>query len=77
MFATYLAFVPESLASGQAIKVAPLSLKIIKGYTKTQCVLFTLLAAADVDLSAPDAMELLKPLFPVLDYAWLLPAHVP
>ncbi|CAK9030752.1 Uncharacterized protein SCF082_LOCUS19333 [Durusdinium trenchii] len=59
-----------------AIKVAPLSLKIIKGYTKTQCVLFTLLAAADVDLSAPDAMELLKPLFPVLDYAWLLPAHV-
>ena len=55
----------------------PLSLRIIKGYTKTQCVLFVLLSAADVDLAAADSMEVLRPLFPILDFAWLLPVHAP
>lgn len=38
--------------------------------------LFSLLSAADVDLNNPDAMEILRPLFPVLDRAWLVPIHV-
>jgi hypothetical protein len=63
--------------AGQTVKVDLLSLRIIKGYTKTQCVLFTMLSAADVDLSSPDAMDILRPLFPILDFAWLLPAKVP
>lgn len=65
-----------SHCAGQQVKVDLLSLRIIKGYTKTQCVLFTMLSAADVGLSSPDAMDILRPLFPILDDAWLLPAKV-
>ena len=38
----------------------PLSVKIVKGFTKTQCVLFNLLSCADVDLNSAEAMEILK-----------------
>ena len=38
--------------------------------------LFSLLSAADVDLNNADAMEVLRPLFPILDRAWLVPVHV-
>ena len=59
------------------MKLEPLSLKIVKGFTKMQCVMFNLLACADLDLSSPDAMEKLKPLFPVLDRGWMIPVHAP
>lgn len=57
------------------MQVKELSLRIVKGYTKIQAILFTLLSCSDVDLTNPEAMEMLKPLFPVLDRAWLVPVH--
>lgn len=66
----------QSCAAGASLQVKELSLKIVKGYTKIQAILFTLLSCTDVDLSAPDSMEILKPLYPVLDRAWLVPVHV-
>ena len=65
------------LMPGSSLQLSPLSVKIVKGFTKTQCVLFTLLSCADVDLQSADAMDILKPLFHVLDKAWLIPVHVP
>ena len=64
------------LLAGSKVDVMPLSVKIVKGFTKTQCVLFNLLSCADVDLNSADAMEILKPFFHVLDKAWLVPVHV-
>ena len=55
--------------------IEPLTVKIIKGFTKTQSLLFTLLACADVDLQNSDSMDILRPLFHVLDKAWLVPCH--
>ena len=55
----------------------PFKLKIVKGFTKVQCIIFNLLAAADTDLSQDNAMDVLKPLFGVLDRAWMIPVHVP
>lgn len=51
-------------------------LKIVKGYTKVQGILFTLNCCADIDLASSDAMEILEPMFPVLDHGWLVPVHV-
>ena len=36
-----------------------------------------LLAASELDLSDPQSAQLLQPLFPVLDKAWMIPVHVP
>lgn len=65
------------MMAGASLTAKPLSIKIVKGFTKTQCVLFNLLSCADVDLSSADAMEILKPLYHILDKAWLVPVHVP
>ena len=63
-------------AKGASINVEELSLTIVKGYTKIQAVMFTLIAAADLDLGSAETMEMLKPIYHVLDRAWLVPVHV-
>ena len=62
--------------AGAQMKPGPLSLKIVKGFTKMPCAMFNLLASADLDLSSPDAMEKLI-LVPVLDRGWMIPVHAP
>lgn len=58
------------------MEVEPCSVSVIKGYTKLSCVVFGLLAASDFDLSNDDHWKQLEPMFPFLDRAWLIPAHV-
>lgn len=48
----------------------------VKGWTRSTVVATFLLAASELDLSEPKNQEILKPLFKVLDKAWLLPCHV-
>lgn len=50
--------------------------EIIKGWTRSTVVATILAAAGEVDLADPNGIELLKPLFPVLDKCWLVPVHV-
>ena len=54
-----------------------MSVDVVKGFTKMQCLMFTLLSAADLDLNQPETMKLLEPLYPVLDKAWMIPCHAP
>jgi hypothetical protein len=51
-------------------------LRIVKGYTRSSCVMLVALAAAEMDLSSPDCWALFEPLHPLLDFAWLVPAQV-
>ena len=54
----------------------PGEVEIIKGWTRSTVVATILAAAAEIDLTDSNGIELLKPLFPVLDKCWLLPVHV-
>lgn len=56
--------------------VEPQSIDIIKGWTRATCVATILIAASEIDLTDPAGIELLKPLYPVLDRVWLVPVHV-
>ena len=59
------------------LKVDLLSIEIVKGFTKIQCIMFVLMACSDIAFSDEDsgAAEILKPLRQVLDKAWLIPVH--
>lgn len=57
------------------LKVNPLSIEIVKGFTKIQCIMFVLMASSDHVITDSDSAELLKPLRQVLDKAWLIPVH--
>ena len=46
---------------------------IVKGWTRASVVATFLLAASELDLSEPGTAEKLKPLFKVLDRAWMIP----
>lgn len=63
--------------AGTKLTLESLQLKIVKGFTKVQCILFNLLAAADLDLDSADTMNQLQPMFPVLDRGWMVPVHAP
>ena len=58
------------------MSVDALSVQIVKGYTKVQCLLFGLVAATDFDVQNEEHWQQLEPLFPLLDKAWMVPAHV-
>ena len=48
-------------------------LHIIKGFTRLSCLLLVVVAAIELDLSHSDVWDVLLPLRPVLDAAWMLP----
>ena len=58
-------------------KCSEQSVDVIKGWTRASAVALFLLAAAELDLSDSSTAEKLKPLFPVLDRAWMIPCHAP
>ena len=66
-----------SCMKGQSVTVDALSVLIVKGYTKVQCLLFGLVAASEYDVHNEDHWKQLEPLVPLLDKAWMVPAHVP
>ena len=53
----------------------PLSVDVVKGWTRCSCVAFIALAVSDLDPSEEDVQAVLMPLHRVLDKAWLLPMH--
>ena len=55
--------------------LGPGSVDIVKGWTRSTAVATILIGASEVDVSDPAGLELLKPLFPVLDKVWLVPVH--
>lgn len=60
---------------GQKMEVKPLSIDIVKGFTKIQCVLFTMLLASDLDPATPEGQQQLEPFFAALDKSWLVPVR--
>ncbi|CAK9061090.1 Uncharacterized protein SCF082_LOCUS32063, partial [Durusdinium trenchii] len=60
---------------GQSAEITPLSIRIVKGYTKVQCIAFGLLLASDNDIT-PESEKVLEPFANLLDKGWLLPVHV-
>lgn len=60
--------------AGQQVDLKPLSVEIIKGFTKIQCILFALLVASDLDMS-PESQKQLEPFANMLDKAWMVPVH--
>lgn len=56
-------------------QLGPGSVDIVKGWTRSTAVATILIGASEVDVSDPAGLELLKPLFPVLDKVWLIPVH--
>eukprot|EP00435_Cladocopium_sp_Y103_P029455 s2934_g7.t1 len=52
------------------------SVEIIKGWTRATCVATILAAAAEVDLQDPAGIELLKPIYHILDKCWLVALDV-
>ncbi|CAK9091123.1 unnamed protein product [Durusdinium trenchii] len=53
----------------------PHSVDLVKGWTRASAVLVILIAASELDLTDPAAIEKLRPLFPVLDKCWTVPVH--
>jgi hypothetical protein len=54
------------------------SLNIVKGFTRLSVVaLMCITVMESVDLQDDSALDLLQPLFPVLDCAWEIPVTVP
>ena len=62
-------------ARGQKVEVKPLSIDIVKGFTKIQCILFTMLLASDLEPATPEGQQQLEPFFAALDKAWLVPVR--
>eukprot|EP00435_Cladocopium_sp_Y103_P016993 s1179_g4.t1 len=54
----------QMILAGKSMNLEPFSLEIVKGYTKSQCLLFVLMSASDTEVTAEN-MKLLEPLFPV------------
>ena len=44
----------------------------IKGFTRSSVIVTMLLAASEIDVNSDEGWEMLKPLFPFLDKAWML-----
>lgn len=58
--------------------LCPQSLHIVKGFTRISAVaLICITIMESVDLEEDNIMDLLLPLFPVLDHAWEIPLTVP
>lgn len=69
-------FGDQILETGQSAEITPLSIRIVKGYTKVQCIAFGLLLASDNDIT-PESEKVLEPFANILDKGWLLPVHAP
>ena len=69
-------FGDQVLETGQSAEIKPLSVRIVKGYTKVQCIAFGLLLASDNDIT-PESEKVLEPFANILDKGWLLPVHAP
>ncbi|CAK9048134.1 Uncharacterized protein SCF082_LOCUS26856 [Durusdinium trenchii] len=59
-------FGDQILETGQSAEITPLSIRIVKGYTKVQCIAFGLLLASDNDIT-PESEKVLEPFANLLD----------
>lgn len=67
---------PTSSNQGNGqIALKAFDVDVIKGWTRVTCVAFFALAVADLDLSDPQVLAMLKPMEGILDKAWLIPMH--
>lgn len=54
-----------------------MSVDVVKGWTRASVVMTFLIAASELDVADPANQEKLRPMFKVLDRAWMIPCHAP
>lgn len=62
--------------SDSSMSLTSLCIDQVKGWTRSSVVMTFLIAASELDISDPQAVELLRPFFHVLDKCWMVPVHV-